>query len=251
MLPYLDLAGIKINVFPIILVVAIFNCILVFVYSAKYDTYYFPQIKWSSLYCMMGAGIGGKLLYIITRGTSSNLNLFERLGGFVFYGGLIGAIIGLLIYSKLKWNRFFDLLDAYVSILPLGQAIGRIGCYLNGCCYGKQYTGFGAVSYIVDGREIQVFPTWFVESIFCFVLFISMFRISKKIYSGMYSAMYMLVYSLFRFVIEIFRGDSLRGVWFGFSTSQYVSIGVACTGIAILIKSVKEKEDNLLIKGRN
>lgn len=248
--PYVDLVVIKLSVFPIVLVVAIFSCVFCYMLSSKYDAFYYPQIKGSSLYCMIGAGIVGKILYILTRSVSSNMNVFDRLGGFVFWGGLIGAIAGLYVYSKRKWNRFLDLLDTYASILPLGQAIGRIGCYFNGCCYGKPYAGAFAVRYIVDGNEQLVFPTWFIESIFCFVLFICMFSVSKKIYSGIYSAIYMMSYSLFRFIIEFFRGDAIRGVWCGLSTSQYIGVCIFGVGITILVKSIQIKEINLLIKGR-
>ena len=250
MYPNIDLGMIKLNTFPIVLILAIFSCVLLYMYSIKYDLFYFYQIKWSSVYCMVGAGVIGKVVYFFTRGNSPNLVVFDRLGGFVFYGGLIGAIVGLYIYSKQRWNRFLDLLDTYASIFPLGQAIGRIGCYFNGCCYGKYYTGFLSVKYVVDGKETHVFPTWFIESFFCFVLFICMFLISKKIYSGIYAAIYMMSYSLFRFVIEYFRGDLVRGVWHGVSTSQYISICIFVVGVVTLIKSIQIKENNLLITGR-
>lgn len=250
MYPYVDLGVMKLSVFPIILVIAIFSCIFVYVLSAKYDNYYFFQIKGSSVYCMIGAGVVGKLLFIFTRITTPNLNIFERLDGFVFFGGLTGAIVGLYIYSKRKWDRFFDLLDVYASILPLGQAIGRIGCYCNGCCYGKYYTGFLAVRYVIDEKETQVFPTWFIESIFCFVFFLCMFRNSKNVHSGGYAAIYLMEYSLFRFVIEFFRGDTLRGIWNGMSTSQYISILVFFMGMALLVRTKKIKEKNLMIKRR-
>ena len=248
--PYIDFVIVKLNVFPIILVAAIFSCIFVYIFSEKYDMFYFTQIKEASVYCMIGAGICGKLLYMLTRINTPNLNTVDRLGGFVFFGGLIGAICGLYIYSKRKWKRFFDLLDTYASIIPLGQAIGRIGCYTNGCCYGKYYTGLLSVKYIIEGEETHVFPTWFVESFFCFALFICMFLVSRKMYSGIYAAIYMISYSLFRFIIEFFRGDSLRGIWWGLSTAQYISIGFFCIGILILMRSVRIKESNLLIKGR-
>lgn len=248
--PYIDLGVVRLSVFSIILVIAIFSCVLVYVVSIKYDNYYFSQIKKSSIYCMIGAGCAGKLLYIFTRVNTPNLDILERLGGFVFFGGLIGAIVGLYIYSKQKWNRFLDLLDVYASILPLGQALGRIGCYFNGCCYGKQYDGFLSVKYIIDGKETQVFPTWFMESAFCMLLFLSMFWISKSIYSGVYSAMYLISYSIFRFTIEFVRGDSLRGVWNGLSTSQYISVFIFIIGVAILIRANIVKDKNLLIRRR-
>lgn len=77
-----------------------------------------------------------------------------------------------------------------------------------------------------------------------------MFLISKKIYSGIYAAIYMMSYSLFRFVIEYFRGDLVRGVWYGVSTSQYISICIFVVGVVTLIKSIQIKENNLLITGR-
>lgn len=229
---------------------AIISCIMVYKFSNKYDLFYFSQIKASSIYCMIGAGTVGKLLYVLTRSTTPGLNIFERLGGFVFFGGLIGAILGLYIYSIRKWDRFLDLLDTYASLVPLGQAIGRIGCYFNGCCYGRAYDGFMSVKYIVSDTEISVFPTWFVESGFCFLLFMSMFCVSKKVYSGIYSAIYLMSYSLFRFLLEFYRGDSLRGVWMGLSISQYISTCMFFIGIVIFIKSNLIKEKNLLIIGR-
>lgn len=250
MYPFIDLGLIKSYVFPFVLVIAIFSCISIYRFSDKYDSFYFSQIKASFMYCMVGAGIVGKLLYILTRMSTHGLDIYERLGGFVFFGGLIGAILGLYVYSIRKWNRFLDLLDVYASIVPLGQAVGRIGCYFNGCCYGKSYEGFLSVKYIVDGMETSVFPTWFIESGFCFLLFICMFCVSKRVFSGMYSAIYMMSYSLFRFIIEFFRGDSLRGVWCGLSTSQYISLGIFLIGIIILIKANYIKEKNILIIGR-
>lgn len=241
---------IKLYVFPFVLVLAIISCILIYKFSNKYDMFYFSQIKTSSIYCMIGAGIVGKLLYFLTRSNLPNLSMFERLGGFVFWGGLMGAILGLYVYSIRKWDRFLDLLDTYASLLPLGQAIGRIGCYFNGCCYGKTYDGFLSVKYIVNDMETSVFPTWFIESFFCFVVFVCFFCVSKKTFSGIYSAVYLMSYSLFRFVIEYFRGDSLRGVWLGLSTSQYISVCVFLIGIVIFIKAHHIKEKNLLIIGR-
>ncbi len=250
MYPYVKIGIIELYVFPIVLTLAMFSCLLLYIYSVKYDKFYFPQIKQSSVYCMVGSVICGKLLYIFTRSGTRDLTMFDRLGGFVFWGGVIGAIVGLYIYCKRKWNRFFDLLDTYVSVLPLGQAIGRIGCYFNGCCYGKYYIGILSVKYIVDGKDTQVFPTWFIESVFCLLLFICTFSISQKVYSGIYTAVYLISYSTFRFFIEYFRGDSVRGIWHRISTSQYISICMFWMGILTIMYSVHMKERNLLIKGR-
>lgn len=134
--------------------------------------------------------------------------------------------------------------------MPLGQAIGRIGCYFNGCCYGKEYTGIGAVDYIVNGNIVKVFPTWFAESLYCFILFIIMFCINRKKCSGFYAVVYLVTYSIFRFWIEYYRGDDIRGIWKGLSTSQYISAVIVAIGMLMGIVCFMKKKDNPMIKGR-
>lgn len=238
-------------VYPLLLVTAIYICIIVYINSNKYDLSCLEWIKDSSIYCFVGAVIVGKLIYMATRIFQNNNSFIDYFNGFVFYGGFIGAILGLFIFSLKHNARLFDILDTYASLLPLGQAIGRVGCYFNGCCYGKEYYGLFSVDFIVAGEKIKVFPTWFFESFFCLILFISFFCISKKLFSGIYTSIYMLAYALFRFVIEIYRGDLVRGIWNGLSTSQYISIVVFIMGIIFLGISLKLKEKNLLIIGRD
>lgn len=249
--PYISILDVKINVFSLILIGAVFSCIVLFVKSDKYNLFYFDMIKKSVFYIGICAGIFGKLIYIATRINEQNISILERLSGFVYYGGFIGAVIGMWVFCQFYKQRFLDYFDTFTSILPLGQAIGRIGCYFNGCCYGKPYDGLLAVTYFVDGKETKVFPTWFMESVFCLIVFLVFFMISKEVFSGFYASIYMITYSLFRFCIEYYRGDEIRGIWLGISTSQFLSITVFCFGIILLSISVKAKEKNKIILGRN
>ena len=246
-----QILGIRIYIFPVIIILATYICIWIFVHSTKYDHFYYIWIKKSAAYVMTGAIVCGKLLYAATRILEGNYGILNVLNGFIFYGGFLGVILGLYIFSRKENIRFSDITDVYASFFPLGQAIGRIGCYFNGCCYGKEYTGFGAVNYVVDGIETTVFPTWFVESMFCILLFLCFFRISKRMYSGMYFAYYMMSYGIFRFIIENYRGDMIRGVWYGISTSQYISIMVVIGGVWYAFYSVRLKRKNLMIIGRD
>ena len=118
--------------------------------------------------------------------------------------------------------------------MPLGQAIGRIGCYFSGCCYGFEYNGYLSVPYVIDGVQTRVFPTWFIESGFCILLaiFFQVFYRSSK--SGMHTAIYFIAYSSFQFIIEFFRGDDVRGVYGWISTSQIISILFFIAGILVL-----------------
>ena len=81
MYPNIDLGMIKLNTFPIVLILAIFSCVLLYMYSIKYDLFYFYQIKWSSVYCMVGAGVIGKVVYV--------------------FCGILSGIAGILICSRI------------------------------------------------------------------------------------------------------------------------------------------------------
>lgn len=250
MQPIITIGEIKLWVFPFVFIIAVYVCLIILLTSKKYDTSYFTDIISVMPYALVSALIGGKILYFVTRIFSGYTIMLELVNGFVFYGGLIGCIIGVCITCIIKKISITNVLDVFLSLMPLGHAIGRIGCYLNGCCYGKEYTGIGAVDYIVNGNQVKIFPTWFVESVYCFILFIIMFCINRKIYSGIYAAVYLIAYSAFRFFIEYYRGDIIRGIWNGKSTSQYISIVMVVIGMLIGIVCLMRKKDNPMIKER-
>lgn len=231
--PIITIGRIQVAVFPIILLLAIYACLFVLVLSSRYTAQAYVDVKKSIVPIMIGATLGGKTLYALTRIADGEQALWGILNGFVFYGGILGATIGLWIYTKKHKIPFFVLSDIYASLLPLGQAIGRLGCFLNGCCYGKPYDGIGGVVYPVNGTYIRVFPTWFVEAGFCFLLFIYMFKVCESKAHGFYTAVYITGYSVFRFVIEFFRGDEVRGGWHGISTSQMISVPLMFCGIVM------------------
>ena len=187
--------------------------------------------------------LGGKILYMISQKPQSLIEAIYNIlyGGFVFYGGLIGGCIGLIIYCKGENKQIWEYMDLILSIVPLGQAIGRIGCFFNGCCYGRMYDGILAVPYLVDGIVRYVFPTWFFESAFTLLLFLYFHLIHRCSYEGQRTGIYMVSYSLFRFFIEFFRGDVARGMWNGLSTSQWISLIVVVVGMLILYYSRKQR----------
>lgn len=248
--PFINLGFCKISVFPLLLIFAIFSCLIIFLKSKKYDSFYFSKVKKAMIFVMIFSGLVGKILFALTQICKPEISLVDLFSGFVFFGGFIGGEVGLVVYCKLCDGRFLDLSDVFTSLLPLGQAIGRLGCYFNGCCYGKEYNGFLAVRYIADGKYVSVFPTWFIESVFCFLMFVFFFKISKKKKSGFYTAIYMVVYPCFRFWIEFFRGDVIRGIWNGISTSQIISIWVMLCGVGIAIYSYINNDKNIMIPGR-
>ena len=107
-------------------------------FSPIYDKRCLYECTRKALPVLLFAGIGARLTSAITLFSVGDFRFIYNLiyGGSVFYGGLIGGILGLLLVCKKYHQSFLMFADVAASLLPLGHAIGRLGCYLNGCCYG-------------------------------------------------------------------------------------------------------------------
>jgi phosphatidylglycerol:prolipoprotein diacylglycerol transferase len=153
-------------------------------------------------------------------------------GGFVFYGGLLFGLAFYLIYSFVF--KKFSFKKSYLLIpgLIFGHAVGRVGCFLTGCCYGKVCDLPWKV--YMDG--VYRHPVQLYEAMALFILgAFSLKWINGKNNLFVFTN-YLLSYSVIRFVIEFFRGDDVRGVfWFQLSTSQYISIGLFLAALIVRI----------------
>lgn len=213
----------------------------------------------------IGAGLflGGHLLYAITRAdivarTFSNIgrvpvrewfaSLAEEIGGMVFYGGFLGGLCAVFVFTR--FTRLFErknALDLYAVVTPLFHTFGRIGCFFGGCCYGVEWSR-GIL--IPENRlnpsvaGVPRFPVQLVEAgcnLLIFLFLLTLFR--KRRADGNLLLAYLLIYPVVRFTLEFFRGDEIRGVWFGLSTSQWISLILFCTAIAILLLQRTKKPD--------
>lgn len=146
-------------------------------------------------------------------------------GGFVWYGGLIGGIAGALILIRVCRLDLDVYACSIVPCIPLGHAFGRLGCLLAGCCYGLPYEGPLAVRSAQAGLSQTLFPIQAVEALCDFILFAILSVYTRKPRNGLLIlGIYLILYSIARFVIEFFRGDTVRGIWLGFSTSQWIAV---------------------------
>lgn len=166
---------------------------------------------------------------------------FMMSGGLVFYGGLIGAFIGGVLYLKLFKLHMFSYVDAVIVIAPFFHIFGRIGCFLTGCCHGKEYDGFLAVTYtnsLATQNGVSYFPIQLFEAmgnVLIFALLLYLVFKTSWVGTGKITGMYLLCYSVLRFVLEFFRGDEIRGIFSGFSSSQWVSLVLLPISILLLL----------------
>jgi phosphatidylglycerol:prolipoprotein diacylglycerol transferase len=188
------------------------------------------------------AWLGAKVFFLFF---SSQHKIYQYLyadyfwlgGGFVFYGGLIFGLAFYLLYS-LYFKKFnFEKSYLLVPGLIFGHAIGRLGCFLTGCCYGSQCDLPWKV--FMDGEYRH--PVQLYEAFALFVLgYFSLKWIQKKKTNFEIITKYLLYYSIIRFIVECFRGDEVRGIfWFSLSTSQLISVAIFASVIVLRFKFKK------------
>lgn len=258
MLPIINILGHEIATYGIMIFIGIFVGSTVAVkYYSKFHEVSKEDIIYSIIFAVIGMGIGGKILYLITCipfliENYSNLNFSETIfqlfkGGFVFYGGLIGGILGIYIYAKQFKIKFKELILIIIPVVPLVHAFGRIGCFFAGCCYGIEYHGFGSITFhntMYAPNNIPLFPVQIVEAISNLIIF-GILMITYKKYKGTYKTLtlYCILYSILRFVLEFFRGDAARGIILNLSTSQWISIFIFIIAISINIYYSKKTKN--------
>ncbi len=233
MYPYINFLGLNIPSYGLCMSMAIILCAILCINKSRKFGLKFEDMIIISATSVGTALLSGGILYIIVSYSFEEIyNYIKRgnfsfitNGGLVFYGGLIGGILGALISGKiLKIN--IDILEkSIVSYIPLGHAIGRIGCLLAGCCHGFEYDGIFAVKNILNSAEKAYFPIQAVEAVLnVFIMVILLLHTKKERLKYNILYLYLMMYSIVRFSLEFFRGDEIRGGFLSLSTSQWISI---------------------------
>ncbi len=169
-----------------------------------------------------------------------------ELNGMTFMGGLVGGVICFIVCTllckdkKIK-SEFWEVAEIAAPCISLAHGLGRIGCFLAGCCYGKQ-SEHGIYMPEVGARVI---PTQLIEAIFLFVLTAALLvMLMKKRLNGYCLVTYALSYSIFRFVLEFFRDDP-RGALLPFiSPSQALCILLFIAGAVLLVRRLKFRKSS-------
>ena len=189
---------------------------------------------------------GARILYVLINLDDFQNNLLEILkiwnGGLVFFGGFIAAIGAALVFLKVKKIPILKTADIIAPGIALGHAIGRMGCFSAGCCYGKQCDLPFAIKFTnpdsLAPLNVYLHPTQIYMVFSNFFLFLVLFWMQKrKKFNGMIFLYYVMLYSVFRFVIEFFRGDFRGDFFFSLlSMSQGIGLIVFCLALALVIK---------------
>ena len=200
----------------------------------------------AALAAAVGLFIGGHILFGLTDfgklirlfgmiGSISVGSFFYCLGiifgGSVFYGGLLGGIAAVSVFCRVSHSvDRMDMLDVLAVCVPLFHTFGRIGCFFGGCCYGIPCSiGFTVTENPINPAICGVsrFPVQLVEAGCNLIIFFVLLSLSsRRQLRGQMMYVFFLIYPVVRFSLEFLRGDEIRGIWFGLSTSQWISIAL-------------------------
>ncbi len=201
-------------------------------------------------YAFLGGFLGAKLLYFwVSRGDIDwsrilELDYFSQVmqGGFVFYGGLIGGIMAVLLAGRLHRIETARYIRYLIFLIPWVHGFGRIGCFMAGCCYGRPYEGACAVVFpegAMAPAGISLFPIQLVEAVCLLMISIVILILQLKKNISYTLEIYIISYAILRFVLEYFRYDEARGGFLMFSTSQWISIILVVIGVWRVLKKNK------------
>jgi phosphatidylglycerol:prolipoprotein diacylglycerol transferase len=201
-----------------------------------------PERVWNlGIYMVLAGLVGAKAWYILSNATyylrhTNEIFAFATLqSGGTFYGGVFAALLVAIVYAHFNRMPALGLVDSYAAGLPLGHAIGRLGCFTAGCCYGKPtwlpwavtFTNPRAAELVGTPLNVPLHPTQLYESGAEFLNFLFLIWLARRQrFRGEIFATFIMLYGFERGMIEFVRGDPgrtllLRG---RFSLMQVVSL---------------------------
>ncbi len=237
--------------------------IVFLVITCKIKKVRFSDVIYVYVWAGIAAIVGAKILYLLLDikniieafrfGGEVLINYLKAVfgGGLVFYGGLVGGLLGAWGAAKYFGLDRRTMLSVAIPTLPLAHAFGRLGCHTVGCCYGVEVHGHFGKMYtdsMFAPNNVLLFPVQLTESmcdlvIFSALVFVLFRTPAGKLKESRVPEMYLIMYPVVRFILEFFRGDVVRGHFLFFSTSQWISLLlIVLAGISLLCGSKPDKK---------
>ena len=239
MLPYIYPFGIQLPTYWIMSLVGIMAVVVYILLFRRHWGLMTDDMVHIVIMGIIGAFIGAKVLYILTMMPVIVMNFRQIIGdpellktlltqGAVFYGGLFGALVSIWLYCR-RYRVDFKPVSMMISGgIPLFHFFGRLGCFSAGCCYGIEASWGVVFTESLDAPNgerlvpVQLFES--AANLLIFIVILLFQRYSKHPERSL--SIYLVSYAVSRFILEFFRGDPIRGLFFGLSTSQWISAGI-------------------------
>jgi phosphatidylglycerol:prolipoprotein diacylglycerol transferase len=202
-----------------------------------------------AFYLMLGVIIGGRLLYVVFHWPQYEHDLLGIIrvweGGMMFFGGFLGGVVASLLYLRKEKLSVLLFGDIVVPAIALGEFFTRIGCFLNGCCFGTPSSLPWAMTFpgncVAGGSPVgdyALHPTQIYTALFSVALF---FFLNKRLYNkhktGEILSMYLVFSGIFRFSIDFIRYyENAANFW----VNQIIAIAIVLTGVIIFVRISKK-----------
>ena len=203
-----------------------------------------------TLWLMIGAIVGARFVYVTTYwkqefvGQPFTEIFMVQHGGLVYYGGLIGATVTSTAYLWWKKLPVWKIADVLAPSIALGSFFGRIGCLLNGCCYGRvcelpwaiTFTNPQAHELSGTPLDVPLHPTEIYDGLLNLLLYLGLaWLLRRRKFDGQIFAFYLIGYAVCRSTVEFFRGDYPPDhIHAGlFTSAQLLSVPIFIVGIAL------------------
>jgi phosphatidylglycerol:prolipoprotein diacylglycerol transferase len=198
-----------------------------------------------AVWLMVGGIVGARIAYVI-----ANFDYFRTVpleiirvdqGGLIYYGGFIGATLAFFAFARSRKEKMLDLADFTITALPLGHALGRVGCFLNGCCQGRVVELPGLGSAYLHRYPVQLYEAAFNLIVYGILTAVFLRRRGKR--PGLVWAIYLILYPAGRFLLEFLRGDE-RVRCGSFSVAQCLSLALMAVGAGLWIVVRRQHEND-------
>lgn len=250
----ISIGPVTLHTYGMFVAIGFFVGLMVTVRLGKSEGIGSQQVMDMGFIIILSAIIGSRLLYILMntsyylRSPLDMLKIWE--GGLVFSGGIIGVVLTMLWYIKRHGLPLGKIADLWAPATAIGQSIGRIGCFMAGCCYGKPTDLKWGVVFtnphsLARPLNVPLHPTQVYDSISGFIIFLVLLLLySKKKFEGQIFLWLLIMHSTARLAIERFRGDD-RGILLGsnMSVTQLIATLILITSVGILLVVKARKKE--------
>ena len=261
-----EIGNFRLPAYGFMMVIAYFTAIYFASREARRRDLDPAYIQSLSVWIVIGLVLGARIWYVAEYWHYFSENVIEIFklwkGGMVFYGGFIGGFIGGVLYLRIARLNFWGVLDILAPGIAIATGIGRIGCFLNGCCFGavtdsciglsfpQRYIPPVYWNHLKRGlitsdavRTLPVIPTQLISTANMIVIFIILWAIrKKKPFEGFLFSLFLGLYGIHRFVIDFFRYyDGSALVLKVLTLSQTFSIVLILTSIILIASGIKRK----------
>ena len=199
-------------------------------------------IVWAIIGVILGGRLGYVLFYnlpVYADNPLSALRIWE--GGMAFHGGLIGMLLAMYIFARVRGFRFLALGDLIAAVVPIGIFFGRIANFVNGELYGRVSDVSWAVEFPAGGglpRHPSQLYEAFLEGLVLFIVMMVMMRSQRlRARPGTIGGTFLMLYGLFRFLVEFVRepDEQLGFLWLDATMGQLLSVPMILLGLALVI----------------